>query len=319
MVICYGGFIAKLDPDGNVIWVEHISGPLPPSVTITAMCTDQNGGLFLTGTSYTHSTFSGMKWDDWDDQYNLASTFVTKYNTEGEPQWVEFATVDSYLVAQGCNDMDIDTDGNIYITGRFNMGPISFGEHELLPASPVNGNSVIFVASYNSNGEALWAQMAGDEEHTTPGPDFDEGKGLSIDANDNCYLTGTFSGSIIFGEDTLTSKGGPDAFMVKVSGSGSTGVEEIEIQYRSNKIALAQNYPNPFSESTTISYSLLTPGLVTLSVYDLLGNMAIELFNENQAAGEYSIKADLKSLSAGVYFYQLRSGAEQHTKKMIIR
>lgn len=317
----YGGFIIKLDSDGNIIWAQNMFGEsFFPVIEITAMCTDHNGALYITGVAFPHTSFSGLMWDGWSGLYNDGRrVFIAKYNTEGEPQWVDFATIEDYSVVQHCNDMEIDSGGNIYITGRFNMGPIAFGEQELVPQSSLNGNWIIFVASYNSNGEALWAQMAGDEENITPGYDFDDGKGLSIDANDNCYLTGSFSGSIVFGEDTLTSKGGPDAFMVKISGPASTSAEEITVPEPSKMISLAQNYPNPFSESTIISYTLHAPGLVTIRVYDLLGNMVRELISEDQAVGEYSHTVNLASLTAGVYFYQIRSGSEQHTRKMIIR
>ncbi|MEA1878496.1 MAG: T9SS type A sorting domain-containing protein [Bacteroidota bacterium] len=317
----YGGFITKFDPDGNIIWTQNMFGEsLFPEIQITALSTDHNGALYITGVAFPHTSFSGMIWDDWSGQGNDGRrVFIAKYNTEGEVQWVDFASIDDYSVVQYCNDMEIDSDGNIYITGRFHKGPIAFGEHELVPQSSLEGNWIIFVVSYNSNGEVLWAQMAGDEEHTIAGSDFDNGKGLSIDANDNCYLTGSFSGSIIFGEDTLTSKGGPDAFMVKISGPASTRIEELINPEPSQRIELEQNYPNPFSKSTTISYSLYSSGTVTIRVYDLLGNMVLELINEDQVAGEYSHIVNLSSLGSGVYFYQIKSGAEQHTRKMIVR
>jgi hypothetical protein len=81
---------------------------------------------------------------------------------------------------------------------------------------------------------------------------------------------------------------------------------------------LSQNYPNPFNPSTTISYSISKDGLVTLIVYDVLGNAVSTLVNEFQPAGQVEIIFDASELSSGVYYYQLVSGDFTSTKKLIL-
>ena len=46
------------------------------------------------------------------------------------------------------------------------------------------------------------------------------------------------------------------------------------------KYALLQNYPNPFNPNTTIRFELPFSGLVTLKIYDVLGNEVVTLVNE---------------------------------------
>jgi len=82
--------------------------------------------------------------------------------------------------------------------------------------------------------------------------------------------------------------------------------------------SLSQNYPNPFNPSTTIAYSILKDGLVTLKVYDVLGKEVVTLVNEVQSAGTRNITFDASSLSSGVYYYQLVSGEFTSTKKLIL-
>jgi photosystem II stability/assembly factor-like uncharacterized protein len=101
---------------------------------------------------------------------------------------------------------------------------------------------------------------------------------------------------------------------------------------------LYQNYPNPFNSSTKIKFTLPSVEtrhasslqIVTLKVYDALGNEVATLINEELPAGEYGVdfkvhSSEDRKLSSGVYFYQLRvtdpetsSGYNlNQTKKMI--
>ena len=85
-----------------------------------------------------------------------------------------------------------------------------------------------------------------------------------------------------------------------------------------NTITLYQNYPNPFNPSTTIKYQIPNAGLVTLKVYDLLGNEVATLVNKEKPVGTYEIGFSASGLSSGIYFYKLQSGNFTETKKMIL-
>ncbi len=81
---------------------------------------------------------------------------------------------------------------------------------------------------------------------------------------------------------------------------------------------LNQNYPNPFNPSTVINYSINEPGLVNLSVFNLLGQKISTLVNKQQNTGSYSVNYDAKNLSSGVYFYSLKVNNNSVTKKMML-
>ncbi|MBE0651929.1 MAG: T9SS type A sorting domain-containing protein [Bacteroidales bacterium] len=80
---------------------------------------------------------------------------------------------------------------------------------------------------------------------------------------------------------------------------------------------LEQNFPNPFNPSTKIQYAIGSRQLVTLKIYDILGNEVATLVNEEKLAGEYNVQFDGIGLSSGIYFYQLNAGSFLQTKKMI--
>ena len=81
---------------------------------------------------------------------------------------------------------------------------------------------------------------------------------------------------------------------------------------------LKQNFPNPFSSTTTIPYKILKPGYVQLKVYNLLGEEIRTLVARSQETGAYTIDADMSGLPSGMYFYTLQINNERvETRKMI--
>jgi hypothetical protein len=98
------------------------------------------------------------------------------------------------------------------------------------------------------------------------------------------------------------------------------GVDEVP-NNSSSEIAfsLDQNYPNPFSASTVISYSLTRPAFVVLKVYDALGNEIRSLVSKFQREGSYDIAFNAENLSSGVYFFQLNvDGFLSEERKMLL-
>jgi hypothetical protein len=81
---------------------------------------------------------------------------------------------------------------------------------------------------------------------------------------------------------------------------------------------LSQNFPNPFNNSTVIRYSIPKEGLVTLKVYNMLGEKVTTLVNEQKEAGNYQATFNSDQLTSGVYLYKLTSGGFTQTKKMIL-
>jgi hypothetical protein len=79
----------------------------------------------------------------------------------------------------------------------------------------------------------------------------------------------------------------------------------INGQTDANPLTLS-NYPNPFSNLTTVSYSIPVDGKVVLEVYTLLGQHLTTLVQETQAAGKYSLKFDGETLQQGIYSVRLR-------------
>ena len=73
-----------------------------------------------------------------------------------------------------------------------------------------------------------------------------------------------------------------------------------------DNFSLGQNFPNPFNNSTIITYSLNKPGIVNLFLFDILGRQISNPVSEFKSPGKYQTRLDLGNyLSSGIYYYRL--------------
>ncbi len=110
-------------------------------------------------------------------------------------------------------------------------------------------------------------------------------------------------------------------FVFSFQDSAVTGIQEGEGLLRD--FQLAQNFPNPFNPSTTITYRIPEAALVTLTVYNALGQVVRTLVNAVQLAGRHQVVWDGRDergreVAAGVYLYRLQAGSFQQTRKMLL-
>ncbi len=96
---------------------------------------------------------------------------------------------------------------------------------------------------------------------------------------------------------------------------------EIEVDISApDKFALNQNYPNPFNPGTTIEFVIPNGvrNLVTLKIYNVLGNEVATLVNEIKEAGIYKVEFNASDLPSGVYYYKISAGNFTDVKKMML-
>jgi hypothetical protein len=138
------------------------------------------------------------------------------------------------------------------------------------------------------------------------------------------------------GDMDMTGIDEMDDLLILFTNDNFVNVEDEEITPKD--FMLHQNYPNPFNPTTKIKFSIptspLNPSpyqgeghrerLITLKVYDILGNELATLVNEVLPAGDYEIEFDARAthpiaLTSGIYFYQLKAGESFiDVKKMIL-
>jgi hypothetical protein len=89
------------------------------------------------------------------------------------------------------------------------------------------------------------------------------------------------------------------------------------------RMLLAQNHPNPFNPTTTISYVVPSDGHVRLVVYDLTGRVVATLVDDVRPAGTHVVRWDAtndreQTVATGVYFARLESGGAKEVRKLVI-
>jgi hypothetical protein len=105
-----------------------------------------------------------------------------------------------------------------------------------------------------------------------------------------------------------------DDFAFMASASSTEGTEGTTLQ----PISLSQNYPNPFSSQTNITFSLATPGHAVVEVFDVYGKRVSTLVNEVLPAGRHATVLTASDLASGMYVYRLQVGDQVESKRFVV-
>ncbi len=114
-------------------------------------------------------------------------------------------------------------------------------------------------------------------------------------------------------------------YYVIVTENGCQSAPSNSIHY--NQTGITENsknslnirvYPNPFTDKTTIEYTLTENEDVELTVIDITGQELIKSLNQKQNKGNQSVVIDASKLSSGIYFYNLKAGNTLQKGKLII-
>jgi len=180
---------------------------------VRAMAVDDAGNSYITGY---FTDISDM--DPTEDTAELTSNgffdiFIQKIDTEGNLVWVRSFGGDFFDYGTG---VEVDAEGNVYITGVYQQ-TVDFDPSETTFELTSQGAEDIFALKLNSDGEFIWAVSMGS-------PDYEEPVSIGVSDAGDVYVGGYFSstGDYDPGEGVfeLTSNGGQDAFVVKLSENG---------------------------------------------------------------------------------------------------
>jgi gliding motility-associated-like protein len=200
-------FLAKYDLKGQVIWAKSVSGTGKDFAT--SILTYKDGSFCMTGYFSSPVLIFGA---DTIRSTGTFTIFIAKYDAQGNAIWGK-------SIADYSDDEALalcsDSNKNLYITGYFSGTSLLVGSSTLINTGQRN----TFVARYDPDGNAVWAQAAG--IGTTASA---QGYTLATDKQNNLYASGSFSGSsITFGSQNLPYKQGGEGnlYLVKYDSSGN--------------------------------------------------------------------------------------------------
>ncbi len=258
-------FIQKMDDEGNFLWARQIGGLSHDFAYSVAVDAFEN--------VYTIGRFKlTVDFDPGIDTFYLASfgnsydIFVHKMDVNGDFIW---ARQIGGIASDDGQSIGLDAAGNVYSTGVF-YGTADFdpGADKYNMASA--GKYDIFVQKMDADGNFQWARQIG-------GSDNEFAFSIAVDASENVYTTGNFTGTVDFdpgiGTNYLISAGGQDIFLQKLS-SVTVAINDSEFA------SILNLYPNPTSGEFFIYLDSIYSSVLVM-IFDINGDLVrSESFNE---------------------------------------
>jgi len=190
-------------PPGTALWSRRFGGPSPAdAAAVRGVAADQEGNVAVTGSFYQTVDFGAGAVRD----AGSADAFVARYSPAGAHLWSRRLGGVSQDSGVG---VAVDAAGNVVAVGEFG-GEADFGGLSRMSS----GWYDIFVVKYAANGTLLWVRTFG-------GANIDGAAGVAIDSSGNILVTGYFADTVDFGGGPLTSVGGTDVFVLKLSADGT--------------------------------------------------------------------------------------------------
>jgi len=267
-------FIVKLNSSGTFLWAKSAGGNLAEDPY--AINVDASGNVIVTGefqgtAIFGTQTLTSMLNTSGNSSFDV---FTVKYDNTGSFLWVRQGS--AKFDDRGL-DVGTDASGNIFVCGQFS---------DTITFNSTHNNQImnaVFIIKYNSAGQEIWFRKAGATSSIA--------YGLAVDNNNNVYVTGDYTGNLIFygtPNNFLYGAFSNRIFLVKYDNSGNYlwGKEDASGSYVSSKdVALnANEEPCIYGEfdCRMDDYSVLAGGTgmfnsvgfhdLFITQYDKLGN-----------------------------------------------
>jgi len=194
-------FVAKLSSSGTCIWIRSACGSGGLNY-VFGLDNDISGNIYITGVFENTQHFGSIVLTN----PGFWSIFVAKLDANGNWVWAKAAGSDDSSFGLG---ITVDNSSNVYVTGKF-RGTATFGSITL---TGLSSSYDIFVTKLNSSGTFLWAQKGNGSGQ--------RGEAIVLDSSNNVIIGGYISQNTVIGSSSLTTYGGKDILIAKLSNSGN--------------------------------------------------------------------------------------------------
>ncbi len=215
-------FIAKIDKDGNLIWVKKFGGPGDTGAEFMSVAFDQNNNVIIGG------LFNNtIDVDPGPGVVNMTSTghqqsFIVKLNSNGDYIWAHQFGNGGVYNNSNIRDLKCDPQGNIITVGGF-AGVCDFdpGPSTFIMTCSSGSISDGFICKWDADGNLLWAKSMGQSggyNHLLLV------QGVALDRSNNIITTGYFIGNFDLdpGPGVFNVNGNPfNCFISKLDATGN--------------------------------------------------------------------------------------------------
>ena len=313
--------LIKTDSSGTVNWRRDFNGPASSADVFTKMVLDGNKNPILIGNRYKLN-------------YDMV---VLKYDNSGNPLW-------NYLYAGSANkwdlpnDIAIDLDDNIYVTGRSDNNS-SNSECATFKLDP-SGNLFWQRKYISSGGSFKYSQGYAICTDKSTKRVIVVGETFAANVSNIMVLVYDSTGNQVFfdtynqGVGSLHDNSGNSVvcdqsgsfYLAGVVDSRLNMTDYATIRYSDITLNVKNNldetgslriFPNPTKNSFNISYGSNSMSNVTIQILNTLG-MQISEKKHVMNKGSNSLIIDANGLSPGVYFLRLVQGEKSYIEKLIV-
>jgi hypothetical protein len=286
--------IIKIDSVGDVKWTKSIGGKDKDECSSVTSTLD--GGFVITGnTSSNDNDFRQMNKGGGD-------IYIVKLDSVGNIVWKKtFGGTNSDV----CKSITINKKGGFVITGTTRSDDGEFAGLD----SDINWFDV-FAMSVDGMGELVWTKLYGNG-YWGGGYSSDQGNNIIQDRDEGYVIIGETNSNegTFYGLNKSGKRGGThDIFVIKLDSNGNLN-NTTSINEFSEPTTTLSVHPNPFSNSSTISYKVETPSNVRIELLNTLGQTIEVLRNDYSDSGTYQLPLNVSTLSSGMYSVRMRSGS----------
>ena len=296
----------------DIIYYYTFGGTIREYVNDIAI--DSSGNAYIAG--YTESKDFPTTHEAFQENFNGGSSdvYVTKLTTLGTD--IVFST----FLGGGGKDRSIgfvvDDYSNIYITGTTTSTSATFPISIDALKKRKSGIDDIFITKLNGNGTGIiYSSFLG-------GMLSDSGYGIKMDISGSIYIYGLTSSQDfpvingIFDVGCYSQFDTNGSFIVKLLLEENTTVEKIDNWKQ--MILLNHPYPNPFNNSTTISFYLLRTMHIQLNIYNIQGQVIDTILSDLQKPGKHIVIWNAGNFSSGFYFCTIQGENVYKTEKILL-
>jgi hypothetical protein len=341
--------LMKSTDDGNnwdktTIWEcpypLYVSG-----VTDTFYCADGSHHLAIDNSGMVHVVFginrahaddAGSYWFPlvdgigyWNENRPTFSNSMDALNPYGDPGT---ELEEDYSLVGWAQDMNNNGEWDILgEVGSYYIGPSS------MPQIVVDDDNAIFLVyssvteSYNNGVQDyrhLWARYSPNGDFWGPffhlTSDivhiFDESVFPAVTPESDDYIHLMFQTDV---EPGMAARGDEDPYgdnivryMKVAKGEIAVGISENDAAISDTRVS--QNYPNPFRGTSVVYVTLDRSAEISLEVTNITGQVVYSVPAKEYPAGKAELNIHAAGLTAGIYFYTVRSGETSVTKKMMV-
>lgn len=287
----YDAVVAKLDEDGNPLWVRQLGASSGGQDLASDVALDQDGSVIVGGDT------SGVLHED-SHVDSSRNGMIAKYSNDGELLWVrQLGSQDAESVGNlgtyGYGTA-VDSFNSVYLVGKTSRVLDASGGTKL------GTEPDAFIAKYSSDGLLLWKRQL-DSENSG----YDQAWDIAVDGTDRIYVSGSTSSSF---EAEQASAGADDAFLAQYDINGnrvwlrqfgtadydsanSVATDPAGFVYTAGHFAMSGNYLTEFTRPFLAKYDaegeqVWLREFVTLhSMSDVAAEVAVDLGGSVYIAG----------------------------------